>query len=122
MDEFWTRHFTPDEFRCPCCNKLPKDLLLLGNLLFMLEKLRTMLGDKPIIINSGFRCVKHNKEIGGVSNSQHLRGAAADIVVPGAVIKKLGCVCEDVGFSGIGIYSTWVHVDVREGPHARWTY
>lgn len=36
--------------------------------------------NKPIIISSGFRCAELNKLVGGKSNSQHLRGQAADIV------------------------------------------
>lgn len=35
--------------------------------------------DRPVAINSGYRCQKHNLEVGGVANSQHLRGEAADI-------------------------------------------
>ena len=36
--------------------------------------------NKPIIVTSGFRCAELNKLVGGKSNSQHLRGQAADIV------------------------------------------
>jgi uncharacterized protein YcbK (DUF882 family) len=38
-----------------------------------------MLLGKPIIINSGFRCEEVNKAVGGVHNSRHLSGCAADI-------------------------------------------
>lgn len=44
----------------------------------VLDPLRLFYG-KPIRINSGFRCAALNKAVGGVSNSQHLRGEAADI-------------------------------------------
>ena len=37
--------------------------------------------NRPIIISSGCRCTKHNREVGGVRNSKHLYGKAADIVV-----------------------------------------
>lgn len=46
----------------------------------ILEPLRNLL-EKPIIINSGFRSKKVNEAVGGVSNSQHLQGLAADIHV-----------------------------------------
>ena len=46
----------------------------------ILEPLRNLL-EKPIIINSGFRSVQVNKAVGGVHNSQHLQGLAADIRV-----------------------------------------
>lgn len=44
----------------------------------VLDPLREAWG-KPIRVNSGYRCPKLNKAVGGVSNSQHLKGEAADI-------------------------------------------
>lgn len=44
----------------------------------ILQPLRNYL-DKPITINSGYRSVQVNKAVGGVSNSQHITGCAADI-------------------------------------------
>ena len=44
----------------------------------VLDPLREMYG-KPIRVNSGYRCKKLNSLVGGVSNSQHLTGQAADI-------------------------------------------
>jgi len=49
---------------------------------YVLEPLRKAMG-KPIIISSGFRCEKLNKAVGGVYNSQHLKGQAADIDIQG---------------------------------------
>ena len=43
----------------------------------LLEPARLIAG--PIIINSGFRCESVNKAVGGVRNSQHLKGQAADV-------------------------------------------
>lgn len=48
----------------------------------VLEKIRTHFG-KPITINSGFRCAKLNKAIGGSKTSQHVKGEAADIEISG---------------------------------------
>lgn len=48
----------------------------------VLEKVRSHFG-KPVIVNSGYRGPKLNKAIGGVKNSQHLTGQAADIEIPG---------------------------------------
>ena len=45
--------------------------------LMLLEPARLIVG--PIIINSGFRCEEVNRQVGGVRNSQHLVGQAADI-------------------------------------------
>lgn len=44
----------------------------------ILDPLRELYG-KPIIVNSGYRCTKLNKAIGGAKNSQHLVGQASDI-------------------------------------------
>ena len=49
---------------------------------FVLEPLRVAMG-KPINISSGFRCPQLNKAVGGVYNSQHLKGQAADIDIQG---------------------------------------
>lgn len=54
----------------------------------ILEPLRNLL-EKPIIINSGFRSVQVNKAVGGVPNSQHLQGLAADIRVCHADIPRV---------------------------------
>lgn len=56
--------------------------IIVNNLIMLcvliLEPLRTAL-DKPIIINSGYRCKELNKAVGGVPDSHHLQGLAADI-------------------------------------------
>lgn len=56
---------------------------IIGNLKFLavnlLEKLRVLNDNKPLFINSGYRCPRLNKAVGGVSNSQHLQGQAVDI-------------------------------------------
>ena len=44
----------------------------------VLDPARERLG-KPITVNSGFRCPLHNSKVGGVANSQHMRGEAADV-------------------------------------------
>lgn len=44
----------------------------------VLDPLRERFG-KPIIVNSGFRCPALNKAVGGVANSQHVKGEAVDI-------------------------------------------
>ena len=59
-----------------------QQLYNLRRLAGFLEKLRRLLG-KPIIVNSAFRSPGVNKAVGGVKNSQHMDGCAADIRVPG---------------------------------------
>ena len=53
---------------------------------YVLEPLR-MAMDEPIKIGSGFRCQKLNKAVGGVYNSQHLKGQAADLCIDGDLEK-----------------------------------
>lgn len=56
---------------------------IIGNLTFLannlLEKLRVLNNNERLLISSGYRCPRLNKAVGGVSNSQHLEGQAADI-------------------------------------------
>ena len=56
--------------------------IIIDNLIMLcvliLEPLRTTL-NKPIFINSGYRCKELNKAVGGVPGSHHLQGLAADI-------------------------------------------
>lgn len=78
-------HFKKAEFKCECdgrfCNGYPG-----GNtsakLLGILESLRSYYG-KPITVTSGQRCPTYNRQIGGISNSAHIYGKAADIFIPG---------------------------------------
>ena len=90
------------------------------DLLAILEKIREHFG-VPVTINSGVRCVTHNKNVGGATSSQHLYGTAADIRVKGISPSKVAEYAETLlpNTGGIGIYSTFVHVDVRK-TKSRW--
>jgi len=48
----------------------------------VLEQIRTLCGDNPVTVSSGYRCPEVNAAVGGVSNSAHLYGLAADITIP----------------------------------------
>lgn len=87
-------------------------------LLDRLNDLRELL-DRPIRINSGYRTPEHNAAVGGATQSKHLEGMAADIVVDSMTPDALAVQAEAMGFRGIGIYRNFVHVDVRETP-AKW--
>ena len=79
-----------------------------------------LLGDKPIIIISGYRCPAHNKDVKGVPKSQHLIGRAADIIVKGVDLYAIIAVAESVFYNcGLGQYEHFIHVDTR-GKAARW--
>lgn len=121
MSERLAPNFMAGEFRCKHCGKLPpKGMKTL--LIVLLQLLRNKVG-KPLVILSGYRCPTYNKIVGGVANSQHILGTAADIRVPaGITLDQLAAAADEIGFTGIGKYykQGFVHVDVRPG-RARWT-
>ena len=53
---------------------------------YVLEPLRLAMKE-PIKIGSGFRCEALNKAVGGVSNSQHMKGQAVDLCIDGDMKK-----------------------------------
>ena len=83
-------------------------------LMHKLEAVRRKAGDRPITINSGFRSIAHNAASGGASNSMHLYGVAADIVVSGLTTKQVYRIAETSGFSGLEAFThSWQHCDSR---------
>ncbi len=107
-------HFRDTEFSCHDGSgqvrihpKLPK----------LLEKIRVALG-KPITVNSGYRTPSYNAKIGGAKNSYHMKGMAADIVVPGVSPKDVATLARKMGAGGVGVYPNFTHVDV--GPVRSW--
>ena len=80
LDEF-TRSATADRLHID--NTIPEELIPnLKNLCVqVLEPLREHFGT-PVVISSGYRCPALNQAVGGVPNSQHLTGEAADIILP----------------------------------------
>lgn len=91
-----------------------------------LDMLRTDLGF-PLIITSGFRTPKHNKEVGGVDSSAHEKGWAADIAAPSARIKFLivaTILKRSYPIQRIGVGDRFVHLDMDPSlPAPRlWTY
>ncbi|MCM3180532.1 D-Ala-D-Ala carboxypeptidase family metallohydrolase [Cytobacillus horneckiae] len=82
-------------------------------LMYKLEAVRVKAGNKPITINSGFRSVSHNSNVGGASNSQHMYGIAADINISGLSTNTVKNYAKTAGFSGMYNESGFVHVDSR---------
>jgi uncharacterized protein YcbK (DUF882 family) len=115
------KYFTPRELRCKCnsCIGMIKELLLVK-----LDQLRMSM-DRPLIINSGFRCPAHNKAVGGEEHSYHMQGLAVDISTAGwapGEREKLIAYAKDYDFTGIGIGSNFIHLDIRPGTPKKWTY
>ena len=99
------KHFKMEEFRCKCCGQVafPENIeALVEN---VLDPAREKLG-APITVNSGYRCPKHNAEVGGVANSQHMKGEAADVRP-----REVGKIIEELGkYDQLIYYPTFVHV------------
>lgn len=114
------KYFKLDEFRCRCCGGLPPDAQENIRALVdaVLDPARERYGG-PVTVNSGYRCVKHNREVGGVSASQHLRGEAADIRC--ADIRRLKQIIIDNGrYDQLIDYGTFLHVSwKRNGGNRR---
>ena len=111
------------EFRCPCKKCRRKKVRVSNFLLFKLEMLRGVLGNKPIIINSGNRCPEENKKVEGAPNSAHLTGEAADIRIKGIKPIDIGLAAEKIKGLRIGIAKTYCHLDIRPpSPSKYWIY
>ena len=111
-----SRYFAETEFACRCCGQVRVN----PRLVHLLEQLREQLGGKPVVVSSAYRCVAHNRAVGGAKQSQHLLGNAADVIVTGAALRDVAAVAEKLGFAGVGRYNGFTHVDVRDGGKARW--
>ncbi|WP_330456396.1 D-Ala-D-Ala carboxypeptidase family metallohydrolase [Streptomyces sp. NBC_00820] len=89
--------------------------------MYKLEALRKKLGNTAITVNSGFRSIAHNAEIGGASDSMHLYGTAADLNVPGVSNRTVYQKAETCGFSGLETYTAdHQHVDSRADLGRAW--
>lgn len=112
-----SNNFLVKEFAC----KDGSDYILIDTeLVKLLQNIRNHF-NKPVTINSAYRNPTYNKKVGGVSNSQHTKGTAADIVVSGATPKEVAQYAEHLmpNSGGVGLYKTFTHVDVRSS-RARW--
>ena len=73
---------------------------------------------KPVVIHSGYRTPPYNTKVGGVEDSQHTYGTAADISIKGVSVADVAAYARSImpDWGGVGIYKSqgFVHVDVRE--------
>jgi uncharacterized protein YcbK (DUF882 family) len=123
------RYFRPEEFDCKC--KKCKDNgegrgidMMEDYFLQMLDDARHKAGI-PFVITSGYRCPSHNRAVGGVANSAHTKGLAADIACSddrsrGYIIGAL----YEASFNRIGIHPDFIHVDDDDSRSADvvWLY
>lgn len=118
-----SKYFDVEEITCNCGCGQGLDIVN-PILLESLDKLRERYG-KPIYVSCMYRCPDHNADVGGVSNSQHVLGNAADIFVSGDYHEFYNLVVNSKLFDGVGYYpdDEFIHVDVRSGgtePNGYW--
>jgi zinc D-Ala-D-Ala carboxypeptidase len=113
-----TRNFSLWEFKCKCCGQVHMNFLHVERL----QKFRDFIQEKeerecPIHVNSGYRCISHNTEIGGTSDSKHLLGLASDIYSSEIPVESLIQHAIEFGeFGGVIGYVSrgFVHLDSRD--------
>lgn len=109
-------YFNFSEFACRCCGRIPPGVR--GNIEALvdnvLDSARRVFGG-PVSVSSGYRCPKHNAEVGGVSGSQHLKGEAADICCSdnerlARIIERNGRYDQLIRYKGAGGRIKFLHV------------
>lgn len=113
-------NFAVREFAC----KDGSDAVLVApRLVMVLQSLRSHFC-AAVTINSGYRTPQYNAKVGGVTDSQHCYGTAADIVVRGKTPAQVAAYARQLmpDWGGVGIYTKegFTHIDVRESK-ADWT-
>ncbi len=116
------KYFNYEEFDSP--DVQGSGQLMDKKLLEMLDQVREMYG-KPIHVTSGYRTKAHNRDVGGVTGSSHLKGLAVDIAcITSSDRYKLLYALIKVGFNRIGVAKTFVHIDIDKdkSDNVIWTY
>ena len=105
-------NFTPDEFRCSCCNRLE----ISSDIIDLLQTARNELG--PLQITSAYRCPSHNSSVSSTGeNGPHTTGMAVDIHVSNSQHRKQLIDYFATKVSGLGIAKTFIHIDLLTYEH-----
>jgi uncharacterized protein YcbK (DUF882 family) len=115
-----TPHFTLEELTHTDHRTLDNtpnetELANIQRLAEFLEELKTLLGGKPIMVNSAFRSKAINDAVGSKDTSQHRIGCAADIRVPGMTPDQVvrAIIASDLGFDQvIREFDRWTHISI----------
>ena len=112
------KYFKVSDFDCQETgeNKMSEEFLL------KLDELREACGF-PFIVTSGYRSPNHSIEARKNSPGTHTQGIAADIRVSGGNQRYIiAQKAMELGFTGIGVAKTFIHVDIRETTPVVWVY
>jgi len=93
----------------------PETIVNLTRLSEFLERVKVLLGGKPIMVNSAYRSPSVNEAVGSKPSSQHCLGCAADIRVPGMTPDEVckALIASDLPFDQlIREFDRWTHISV----------
>ena len=105
-------------------NTIPPELeAAVKNTAKKMERVRALLDDKGIHINSWYRSPEVNAAVGGSKTSQHMKGEAVDFICPRFgtpldIVKKLSNFPELLKYDQIILEHTWVHISFPSDPNA----
>ncbi len=116
-----TKNFKVSEFACKHCGENKIDQRVIN----MCQTIRDYLG-VPVRVNSGYRCPAHNKKVGGVPNSNHTKGLAADLSCSLGAKKMFDAVMTlhtDGKLPDLDYcirYKSWIHIDCGGKRKSLW--
>lgn len=118
-------YFKPSEFACKCGSPTcrAKSSTVKAELLDRLNTLRARVG-RPLIVTSGLRCPEYNAQVGGVGDSEHTTGEAADIAAPSSR-ERYELLLVGLGlFNRVGVGKTFIHFGISTtlAPDVVWLY
>jgi len=98
------------------------ELANLTRLAAFLEEVKKVLGGKPVMINSAFRCKQVNDAVGSKDTSQHRIGCAADLRIPGMTPDEVvrAIIASDLPFDQvIREFDRWTHISVTNDAQSK---
>jgi len=99
-----------------------QELENLKRLAAFLEDVKKVLGGKPVMVNSAFRCKQVNDAVGSKDSSQHRIGCAADLRIPAMTPDEVvrAVIASDLPFDQvIREFDRWTHISVPNTPEAK---
>ena len=117
--------FSMNEFECHCGCRMPDGAK--ANIVALVEQVLDPAREgygKPVCVNSGYRCARHNAAVGGVASSQHTRGEAADICCSdnerlARIIEENGRYDQLIRYMGPGGKIRFIHVSWKSNGQNR---
>ena len=134
MAKLITPHFTLDEFtasqtaaRLGLGNlpTTPQEAANITRTAETMERVRTILGARPILVSSGYRSPAVNAAVGGATSSAHMSGLAVDFTCPGfgdpiEICHELVPHLDELGVDQlIHEFDSWVHLGLSSGEPRR---